>query len=402
MDGKRKASDQEADLGLTAEVASAAAAPPAPSAADGPAPMDTTPAAEALTAAAAAAAGPAPDAAAAGAASAAGVAAPVAALPDPPFVLGVPHRGVTPRRVEALSHGVLVLSQGSVAQFEGDAARCPPPPPRSATPTALTRAAQLVNAANKGCLGGGGVDGAINDAGGWRLEEARHALPLLRPYVRCETGDAKVTVGGALRVKHVIHAVGPDYRVCVDDAQGDALLRSAYTASMRAARGLGARTVAFALISAAIFRGDRPLRAVLALAVKAVKAEAYPGLQEVHLVAFTTVEIRALLAAAAATAEAALYAPAQVTTTDKQGDGAAAAHPGEAAHPPAATAPAAEPGTAAAEPEAAAAAGAEPATTVAEPGGAAPAAETATKPAVTVVEPAVESSAEPKAAAERV
>lgn len=193
------------------------------------------------------------------------------------ILVGQPYRGVLPRRVDALDHGCLVISQGSVVDFRGDA---------------------IVNAANRGCLGGGGVDGAINDAGGYRLEEARRELPVLRPYVRCETGDAKVTIGGDLHVAHVIHAVGPDYRSCESDEAGDKLLVSAFKASMQAAAKLGAATVAFSLISAAIFRGDRPLRTVLSLAIRAVREEAYPHLHEVHLVAFTITEIRALLVCA--------------------------------------------------------------------------------------------------------
>ena len=37
----------------------------------------------------------------------------------------------------------------------------------------------IVNAANTGCLGGGGVDGAITDAGGEELADARYNLPII-------------------------------------------------------------------------------------------------------------------------------------------------------------------------------------------------------------------------------
>lgn len=52
---------------------------------------------------------------------------------------------------------MFVVSQGSVVDFKGDA---------------------IVNAANEMGLGGGGVDGAINAAGGEALYAARKAMPV--------------------------------------------------------------------------------------------------------------------------------------------------------------------------------------------------------------------------------
>lgn len=72
--------------------------------------------------------------------------------------LGHQWRGVTPCKIINLTSGKLFVSQGSVVAFEGDA---------------------IVNAANKGCLGGGGVDGAITSAGGEELARARQNLPIL-------------------------------------------------------------------------------------------------------------------------------------------------------------------------------------------------------------------------------
>ena len=191
-------------------------------------------------------------------------------------VVDVPWRGVTPRRVDRLANGsYLVCSQGSVVAFRGCA---------------------IVNAANRGCLGGGGVDGAISSAGGDALADARHALPVLRRGVRCETGDAVVTcAGGALRCDHVFHAVGPDYYDYETDAEADALLARAYDAVMAHAARLRVRTLACSLLSAAIYRAHRPLAVVLRIAVDALRRGAYDGLEEAHLVGFTPAELRTLV-----------------------------------------------------------------------------------------------------------
>lgn len=68
----------------------------------------------------------------------------------------------------------------------------------------------LVNAANVMCLGGGGVDGAIQRAAGPELKAwIQRNVPADKYGTRCHTGDAIITDGFGLRAKWIIHTVGP-------------------------------------------------------------------------------------------------------------------------------------------------------------------------------------------------
>lgn len=196
----------------------------------------------------------------------------------------------------------LVLSAGSVVDFD-----YPPKPSKSG----------IVNAANEGCIGGGGVDGAVGDAGGPNLLRDRHALPVLSRQnhgeeeydsgyesfddyeIRCFTGGAKTTGPGSygrLNVPFVIHAVGPNYHLFRTSLEeGDDLLRSAYVESLVRAKEVKLEAVAFSLLSSGIFRGKRSLKHVLQIAVEAVSNfEGYEELREVHLVAYTKKEAKVL------------------------------------------------------------------------------------------------------------
>ena len=67
----------------------------------------------------------------------------------------------------------------------------------------------VVNAANSTLMGGGGVDGAIHDAGGPRiLEECREIRRTLYPK-GLPTGEAVSSTAGGLPARRVIHTVGP-------------------------------------------------------------------------------------------------------------------------------------------------------------------------------------------------
>lgn len=76
--------------------------------------------------------------------------------------------------------------------------------------------------------------------------------------------------------------------------ENDKLLRGAYTSAMKIACNSGVRTIAFALISAGVFSGDRGLRGVLAIAARAIRDSVYPELEQVHMVCFTHRELHTM------------------------------------------------------------------------------------------------------------
>lgn len=91
-------------------------------------------------------------------------------------------------------------------------------------------------AANQGMLGGGGVDGAIHNAAGPRLLADCRRVAEVAPGLRCPTGQARLTPGGDLCAKYVIHTVGPVYPT-MDPEAADSLLRSSYLSSLAVANG---------------------------------------------------------------------------------------------------------------------------------------------------------------------
>lgn len=103
----------------------------------------------------------------------------------------------------------------------------------------------IINAANSGLMGGGGVDGAIHRAGGTAiLEECRQ---IVARQGRLPTGQAVMTTAGNMKAKHVIHTVGPIWH---GGSQGEAeLLASAYRESLRLANDNNLASISFPSIS---------------------------------------------------------------------------------------------------------------------------------------------------------
>lgn len=107
----------------------------------------------------------------------------------------------------------------------------------------------IVNAANSYLLGGGGVDGAIHDAGGPAiLAECRQIVSKIGTL---PAGQAVITTGGRLAAKHVIHTVGPVYHGGeVDEAE---TLASCHLESVRVADENQFASLAFPAISTGAF-----------------------------------------------------------------------------------------------------------------------------------------------------
>ncbi|HVT22294.1 MAG TPA: O-acetyl-ADP-ribose deacetylase [Mycobacteriales bacterium] len=137
----------------------------------------------------------------------------------------------------------------------------------------------VVNAANSGLMGGGGVDGAILRAGGEAQLQARRAL---RDRIgSLPAGQAAASDAGDMRCRWVIHVVGPVYSRREDRSH---LLESCYREALRVADELGVRSVAFPAVSAGIY--GWPMHSAAEIAVRTV-AGTPTGVADVRFVLFS-------------------------------------------------------------------------------------------------------------------
>jgi O-acetyl-ADP-ribose deacetylase len=155
----------------------------------------------------------------------------------------------------------------------------------------------IVNAANSGLRGGGGVDGAIHRAGGPDIMRELNAIRASSGG--CATGNAVVTGAGALPAQYVFHAVGPIYQ---DGLHGEPeQLANCYRKCLELAEQHGVRSISFPAISTGVYGYPLEEAAGIALATIASRLR-HPDcpVQDVTLVLFdqATYAVHARVAAA--------------------------------------------------------------------------------------------------------
>ena len=126
----------------------------------------------------------------------------------------------------------------------------------------------IVNAANAHLKMGGGVAGAILKKGGPGIQEECDTIGFIG------VGNAAITSAGALKAKHVIHAVGPK----MGEGDEDRKLKDATINTLKLATGKKLTSLAFPAISTGIFGYpiDRCARIMIATVKDYLASEPVP------------------------------------------------------------------------------------------------------------------------------
>lgn len=129
----------------------------------------------------------------------------------------------------------------------------------------------VVNAANSGLLGGGGVDGAIHRKGGPEILAECEALRAGEYRDGLPAGQAVATTAGKLPARWVVHTVGPVFAKSEDRSE---ILADCYRNSLRVATELGAKSIAFPAISTGVYRW--PMESAARIALTTVAGSSIP------------------------------------------------------------------------------------------------------------------------------
>lgn len=123
----------------------------------------------------------------------------------------------------------------------------------------------IVNPADTRLSGGGGMDRAIQRAGGVEVQQACEEIRARQGG--CPTGKAVITIGGNLHAKYIIHTVGPVWKGGLEGEP--ALLESCYRECLQLAVKSEIRSIAFTSISTGHFK--YPLEQAAEVALTTVK-----------------------------------------------------------------------------------------------------------------------------------
>ena len=140
----------------------------------------------------------------------------------------------------------------------------------------------IVNAANGSLMGGGGVDGAIHEAGGKEILE--QCILIVKKQGELKTGEAVITSAGKLNAKYVIHTVGPIWNGGKN--KEEELLTNCYRNSLRISVDHNVKTIAFPGISTGVYRFPKELAAKIAVSEVNLFLQKDDTLEEVIFVCF--------------------------------------------------------------------------------------------------------------------